>query len=327
MLVPVVEALALRYPDLRITVVSRPMVESIFRLLPANVQFVGINPRNYAGVRGLWRMFTMLHRLAPTHVADMHNVLRTIALRHGFLFTDVKMRHINKDRAGRRAFLEAPVKQQQTSSFERYAEVLRRLGFPIEIDHTRPAIGSLIAHLPEVHLQPIAEGNYRIGIAPFAAHRGKIYPKELMEQVVEKLTEAGHHVYLFGAGSAEKDIIAEWTRRFDGAHSVVGKFADIAGELKLMSQLHLILTMDSGNMHLAALSGRPVVSIWGATHPLGGFLGWGCSPGNILQCSDLSCRPCSIFGKAPCRRGDYACLYRITPEHVVQRIYEILTHQ
>ena len=81
--------------------------------------------------------------------------------------------------------------------------------------------------------------------------------------------------------------------------------------------------MDSSNMHLASLTGTPVVSVWGATHPYAGFLGWGQTAKNAIQI-DLECRPCSIFGQKPCRRGDYACMNRIAPETIIERTNNIL---
>ena len=85
-----------------------------------------------------------------------------------------------------------------------------------------------------------------------------------------------------------------------------------------------MISMDSANMHLASLTATPVVSIWGATHPYAGFMGWGQSEDNALQVSDLDCRPCSIYGKNPCARGDYACMNSIKPESIVQKVGEIV---
>ena len=89
----------------------------------------------------------------------------------------------------------------------------------------------------------------------------------------------------------------------------------------LMSQLDVMLSMDSANMHLASLVNTPVVSIWGATHPYSGFMGWNQSMQNVIQ-TDLPCRPCSIYGKTPCHRGDYACLTSIKPETVVKKLLQ-----
>ncbi len=310
MTVPVVDALARQYPDARITVVSRPFVGSVFRLLPPNVTFVGINPRQYKGVAGLWRLYKELRALNPTHVADLHNVLRTQVVRKFFALAGTPVKHLVKDRRARKAFIAAPVKTQQVTSFERYASVLARLGFPIELDMTRPV------RLVESRK---TDGPARVGIAPFAAHQGKIYPLDMMEQVVDLLTQGGREVYLFGAGDKEKAILEGWASKYPLTHSVVGTLPNMAAELELIASLDVMLAMDSGNMHLAALSSTPVVSVWGATHPLGGFLGWGCTRDNVVQLP-LDCRPCSTYGSKPCRWGDYRCLTGITPQQIIARL-------
>jgi ADP-heptose:LPS heptosyltransferase len=84
-----------------------------------------------------------------------------------------------------------------------------------------------------------------------------------------------------------------------------------------------MISMDSANMHMASLVGTPVVSIWGATHPFAGFMGWGQDPNNAIQL-DMDCRPCSIFGNKPCKRGDYACLNGISPKQVLEHIEALL---
>ena len=90
-----------------------------------------------------------------------------------------------------------------------------------------------------------------------------------------------------------------------------------------MSHLNAMLSMDSANMHMASLVATPVVSVWGATHPYAGFMGWGQKPENIVQV-ELDCRPCSIYGQKPCLRGDYACMNMIKPEIIVEKINFLL---
>lgn len=103
---------------------------------------------------------------------------------------------------------------------------------------------------------------------------------------------------------------------------MVGKLKDMASEADFMAGLKVMVTMDSGNMHLASLTDTPVVSIWGATHPLGGFLGWGQKMENTVQ-ADLPCRPCSTFGNKPCRLGGYPCLYSIEPETIADKVLKL----
>ncbi|MDE6541614.1 MAG: glycosyl transferase family 1, partial [Muribaculaceae bacterium] len=76
--------------------------------------------------------------------------------------------------------------------------------------------------------------------------------------------------------------------------------------------LDCMLTMDSGNMHLAAIAGTPTLSIWGATHPYCGFAAWRQSDADTIQLP-VPCRPCSVFGNRPCRRRDLMCLDAIRP--------------
>ena len=162
-----------------------------------------------------------------------------------------------------------------------------------------------------------------IGIAPFAKHKGKIYPLELQEQVVAHFAaNPAVKVFLFGGGKSEQEVFDSWIAKYPSVVSMIGKL-NMRTELNLMSHLDVMLSMDSANMHLASLVNIPVVSVWGATHPYAGFMGWKQLPVNTVQL-DLSCRPCSVYGQKPCWRGDYACLRDITPEQVIAKIEGII---
>jgi ADP-heptose:LPS heptosyltransferase len=93
-------------------------------------------------------------------------------------------------------------------------------------------------------------------------------------------------------------------------------------EITLMTHLDLMVCTDSSNMHLATMVNIPVVSIWGGTHPDVGFAPFAKGEESILQISrvDVSCRPCSVYGKETCFRGDFACLNQITPQMVTDKI-------
>lgn len=309
MTVPVIRSLSRQYPDLKITVVSRPYVGSIFERLSGNIHFVGINPRNYSGLFGLYRLFKEVKSLSPTHYCDLHDVLRTKFLTFMFRLTGIPTSHIVKDLKARKAFIESEVKSQQETSFERYAKAINAL-FPFSLDPH--ALGQPAGKVK------IEAKEMRIGIAPFAAHKGKIYPLDKTEQVVRILSSRVRDIYLFGAGESEKSLMEQWDARYGNVHSMVGQLSNMAAEMNLIEQLDLMLTMDSGNMHLASLTSTPVYSIWGATHPLGGFLGWNQPMDRCIQ-KDLACRPCSIFGNKPCKFGNYPCL-DISPEEIAERL-------
>ncbi len=80
-----------------------------------------------------------------------------------------------------------------------------------------------------------------------------------------------------------------------------------------------MISMDSANMHIAALTGIKIVSIWGATHPFAGFTPF--IPDEkfyIVQNSDLGCRPCSVYGNKKCYKGTLECMNSILPEEIVK---------
>jgi ADP-heptose:LPS heptosyltransferase len=164
-----------------------------------------------------------------------------------------------------------------------------------------------------------------IGVAPFAAHEGKTYPPRLMHQVIEQLIKKypKARIFLFGRGPQEEQYFTQWCEQHAACVYTGKQLENMHQELILMSHLDVMVSMDSSNMHLASLTGTPVVSIWGATHPYAGFMGWGQTEENAVQIS-LDCRPCSIFGQKPCLRGDYACMRNITPENIVEKVEMVI---
>ncbi len=329
MSVPVVDTLARRHPHLRITVLSRPACAPLFDRLPANVAFRGVDLRvAYAGRKGLDRLFAELMAAGIDGVADFHGVLRSHYLRLRFALRGVPTARIRKGRwAKRRLVNHAPgAFVQLPSSVERYGRVLARLGFRVDPDFRSLFPDGASVPLPAAcGIAEKVSGEKWIGIAPFAAHRGKVYPPERMEEVIARLSGQwpGARFFVFTGRGEAAAWRQRWEGRFDRLLFTAGRLGGLSGELALMSRLDVMVSMDSANMHLASLAGVPVVSIWGATHPYAGFLGYGQSLSLAVQV-DLLCRPCSVYGGRACRRGDYACLHLVTPDAVVSRTNEVL---
>ena len=297
MAVPVVWALANQYPDIRVTVLSRGTARPLFDDLAPNVNFMEADVKHeYHGVRGLNALYRRLVAKQFTKVADLHNVLRSDYLRMRFNLGRYRVEHIDKHRRLRRKLTSYKNKERQQlpSSFENYAEVFARLGYPVDISQFHSIF-------------PPEGGNLNMLIA----------------QLIQKQPNA--RIFLFGQGDLEEEYFKQWCDQYKQC-LYVGKHCEtLYQELILMSHLDVMLSMDSANMHLASLTAIPVVSIWGATHPMAGFLGYHQSQENAIQV-DLDCRPCSIFGNKPCKRGDYACLNNIPPERIVERITSIINN-
>ncbi len=315
MCVPVVHDLAVQYPDLDITMLSREMARPLFEQLPQNVHFIAADLKGrHKGVIGLCRLWRDAHLSDFDYIADFHDVLRTWWLRSEGCLRRKKIAKIDKGRKGKKALTREKNKVfvQQPTSFERYGKVLEQLGFPIKPQFVKLDYSSFCETQK-------ATNETWVGIAPFAKHEAKVYPLEKMEQVIKVLSEKENTtLFLFGGGPLENEQIESLCAKYDRVRPAKSQ-QGLKGELALMGQLDVMLSMDSANMHLASLVGTRVVSLWGGTHPYAGFLGWNQKAEDCLQL-DLPCRPCSVYGNKPCLRGDYACMNSITPEQVIEKL-------
>ena len=322
MTIPVIYSLACEYPMHEITVLSRSSFQSLFQGLPPNVRFWGIDLKEkYNGIHGLNLLYNELRDEKYEFVADFHSVIRSQYLRIRFMLDGVKTASIVKGRKEKKKLTQKKNKTfvQLKSGFTRYYEVLEKLGFNFNVNFESVATET-DAHSSDLITFTGAKNDFKwLGIAPFAKHKGKIYPLELQEKVIAHFANDPRiKVFIFGGGESEKKLVDELVVKYPSVTSMVGKL-NMSQELLLMSRLDLMYSMDSANMHLASLVNTPVVSVWGATHPYAGFMGWNQSSENAIQV-DLFCRPCSIYGQIPCYRKDYACLYQISPENIINRI-------
>ncbi len=318
MTVPVLQLLLKQYTQLQVTVVSTAFVKPLFEGIE-RLHFVAADLKGaHKGFAGLCRLYRQLKKEVPYDaVADFHNVLRTKVLRSFMLLDGKPIAVMDKGRAEKKALTREHNKilKPLKTTFERYAEVLSQLHLPVLLNVTE---GLKEKQDVEEIKELKAQGFQLVGIAPFAQYERKMYPLPKMKEVVKMLLQYQHiKVYLFG-GKEDAAILQQWADEIPGVQNCAGnmRFAD---ELKLISNLHIMISMDSANMHLASLYGVPVVSIWGATHPYAGFNGWGQKWDNAVQV-DLYCRPCSVFGNKPGPRNDLACLQQISPLMVYSKV-------
>lgn len=317
MTAPVVAAVCVANPTVQFDVLSTSFFEPFFERLP-NLRFVGTDIRKEGGgVVALWRLSRRLQGLSSGYdlVVDLHDVLRTKLLRAMLRLHGARVFVVDKGRRAKRELVGGVRRVQLKPMAERYADVFRRAGLAV------PAVGRVRARrpLPQGFGVERREGESWIGVAPFAQHRGKMYPADKMRGVVDLLlAHPDVRVFLFGGGAGERQGAEAMAEGRDRCHVLIGKMP-LEDEMAVMSNLDVMLSMDSSAMHVASLYGVRVVSIWGATHPFAGFLGQGQSESDCLQRSDLECRPCSVFGNKACRFGDYRC-FEIEPGEVVCRV-------
>ncbi|WBV59318.1 glycosyltransferase family 9 protein [Chryseobacterium camelliae] len=291
-------------PDVEIVMVSRKNFESLFADIP-NVVFKGINLDDYKGFFGLNRLANeLIEEFKPDLVANLHDVIRTKILDKIYRRKGLKVFKIDKGKEEKERLTDIwnLNKVQLRKTVERYADVFREMGFKINLSH---------------QLRPSSNHKSGIGFAPFAQHQGKMLPLEKSYELVRILAQK-KKVYFFGGGKKETETLEKWEREIPNTYSLSGKLS-LAEELKKISELELMISMDSANMHLASLMGTRCISVWGSTHPYAGFLGFGQSEDDVVQIEDLTCRPCSVFGDKECYRGDWACLEELDVQKIVEK--------
>ena len=271
MTVPVIRAFVAQNPNIKITVVSRPFFQPFFDGIE-NVSFFGVDLNHrHKGFIGLLRLFSDLRKLNIDAVADLHNVLRSKIVRTLFALSGKKVAATDKGRAEKKALTSltnkvfAPVKPM----VERHVETIKKLGFSVDL--TNPKFPEKAILLEDILKITGTKNQNWIGIAPFAQYESKVYPIDLMQQVIDGLTKNKNcKIFLFGGGEKEIQLLNQLQNQHENVLVLAGKI-QFKQELEVISNLDIMLSMDSGNAHISSMLGVKVITLWGATHPYAGF--------------------------------------------------------
>jgi len=266
MTVPVLRAFTSQHPQVKVSVVTRGFFKPFFEDLPNVEVFVADLKGKHKGVLGLYKLSKELRKLGFDAVADLHNVLRSKILK--LFFFGKKVVQIDKGRAEKKALVAGEAAKQLKTTHQRYADVFKTLGF--NVDLSQPDVPKPKILAKSILDLGINANDTLVGIAPFAAYKSKMYPLEQMEDVIVQLAK-DYKIVLFGGGEKEMDVFNAFEAKYSNVISVAGRL-DFKDELALISNLRLMLAMDSGNGHLAAMLGVNVITIWGVTHPFAGFV-------------------------------------------------------
>ncbi|MFV8358868.1 glycosyltransferase family 9 protein [Flavobacterium sp. LS1P3] len=325
MTVPVLRAFVSQYPQVKITVISRPFFKPFFEGIP-NLSFFAFDEKErHKGFLGLLLLFQDLKGLNIDAFADLHNVLRSKIIRNLFALSGKKTASVDKGRAEKKALTqpENKVFKQLPTMFERHVKVFEQLGFIVDLSSR--SVGTVFAKKAVLSTEILAligaENQKLIGIAPFAQYDSKVYPLDLMQEVINQLSKnLEYKILLFGGGKKEIEILDSFSVNKENVINMAGKIK-FQQELQLIGNLNVMLSMDSGNAHIAAMLGVKVITLWGATHPYAGF-----SPFNQpLENALVSDRnqfpklPTSVYGNKKVN-GYEGAMRTILPDTIVLKI-------
>lgn len=312
-------------PEARVDLAVRDDYVALARALPGVERVLEV-PRA-AGAARLLRIGSDWARAGYTHVFDLHRSLRSRLLtwrlrgrlRRGFHKQELPrwaLIHLRRDVYARFGGTLA--------MRERLFEPLRRLGVQTPIPETRlivpePSAWRLARRLRTAGMAPPCR---LIGVAPGARWESKRWPTARWIELLRELARHIEHRFVL-VGAPDERVLCARVQAALPEHclDLCGRI-DLLETAALLGRCDVVVTHDSGLMHVAEAMGRPVVALFGPTTPRFGYAPY----------RDLSrvlyeppvCSPCSKNGSRPCHRPTHECMLNLDVEGVSAATLSVL---
>ncbi|MCX7983434.1 MAG: lipopolysaccharide heptosyltransferase II [Bacteroidetes bacterium] len=313
---PLIKNLRKKFPNARIDYVVRKEFADVLRYNPHISNLYIFDAAN--GFQGLLELKRNFKKVGYDLILDIHNNIRSKILRFGMKGI---VKRVNKRVVTRwvlinlklniyRSIVPVPI---------RYLNTVRE--FQVEIDNE-----GLEIYIPKdaretvrAVLSDLGSGIV-IGICPTAKHNTKRWLEERFAEVAFRLHEIyGAKILLFGAANERNECaeIEEKILRRSGriVYNCAGLFT-IVETAAAMDLCNLIISNDSGLMHVASALKKKVVAIFGPTVREFGFFPYN-TTSIVLEHVSLKCRPCSHVGLDKCPKKHFRCMREITVEQVL----------
>ena len=154
-----------------------------------------------------------------------------------------------------------------------------------------------------------------LGVAPGASHGPKRWPPERFARVADHMAKSRDMKVLLLGSEADRPVTGEVARAMERPAVDWTGATDLAALAAAVQRCALLVSNDSGPMHVATAVGTPVIGVFGATHPRLGFAPVG--PADAAVTLDLPCSPCSLHGNRACRFRTHACMEDLDPRRVI----------
>ena len=327
MLLPVLKGVLESNKDLEIYLLTRkylfPFFEGIknLHLLEADLS------DRHEGFRGIYRLFQDLkNEINPDEVIDLHQVLRTYLLNFFFKLKGTKVTKFDKGTLEKKIQVKKKSKQQLPNTIDRYQKAFEEIGLKFQLPNAPILKKKIDEENFTQNFGALTKETKLIGIAPFAQHKQKIWGVDKVEKLIVKIQQNYEaKIILFGGGLTEINRLSRLESKFENVFVSAQRYA-LDEEIGIIGHLDAMISMDSANMHIAALCGTPTISIWGGTHSALGFAPYQQPKENIIEYTGdkIACRPCSVYGNKKCIYNDVRCMNYVEVDQVYNRLREIL---
>jgi len=311
---PLIRALRARHPDATIAALTGHACAPLLAGNPRLDEVLALEPGG-----SLATLARDLRRRRFTHLLDLHGNLRSRVLR---LLVPGPWRGFDARRGPRRELIrhKRDVYPDRLPVAERYFEAARDLGV---VPDGKPAeffASPRARQAADEWLEAADLGRGLVVLAPGAAHPTKRWPLAHWERLAAALARQDWLVAVLGG--PEDTLAADVVARAAGGRgrNAAGRF-DLQGAGALLARARVVVSGDTGLMHLATAVGAPVVALFGPTVEQFGFFPYRARA--VVLERDLPCRPCSSKGGRACPLGHHRCLTEIAPDQVLPRVLEL----
>ena len=259
------------------------------------------------------------------YVIDLHHNLRTLKIKRALGKKSFSFNKLNIEK-----WILTNFKRNRLPDVhivDRYMETVSAFGIKDDgagLDYFIPKTEVV----PETDIPATHHAGY-IAVVIGAALNTKRYP---VHKVMEFCKSIQHPVMLLGGKEDAEDGKKIAALDEFKIYNACGKFS-INESADLVRRAKLVVTNDTGLMHIATAFKRPVISLWGNTVPeFGMYPYYGNNflshqpkqPYDILEVNNLKCRPCSKIGYPKCPLGHFKCMENIDPAIVLDKVNERL---
>jgi len=306
------------------TVLTKSALVPVFQNHPAVTDIIGLEPEDLAPVK----LGELAHRLSADHdgFLDLHANLRSRLMTLGWSGPVCRYPKFSLER---RFFLLSRG-HIGGASLKTYCVTQR---YALALEKTPPPREELLPCLclteDERAAAALRLGRSRVdrdrplvAFHPYATHVNKAWPAEYWKALGAILSSQGVDWLVVGRDNRPVDgLVAEGDTRFGDGLDFTNA-TSLRETAALLEQADLMVSGDSGPMHLACAVKTPVVALFGPTTAEWGFFPQG-PRDTVLEPSDCACRPCSLHGNHLCRRQQ-ACMRSITPQRVAEQVLRTL---
>lgn len=315
---PVTRALRQRYPDAEIAITVKRAYEPLARLLPGVDTVIAFDPSD-----GFSQLRASVRQRHFDLMIDLHANLRSRLLtRSGGAPHIIRYRKRRIARMGMVYNTRLSIPTRHTVDL--YLDALAALDITGSDRHPSLAVhaAARATVLDRLRTHGVTDDHLILGLAPGASSPTKQWPVRHFVRLADQYRQNPETTVLLVGGEHDRETSNAVT------DAMAAPSIDWTGSIDLsllpavIERCHVLVSNDSGPMHVASAVGTPVIGLFGPTHPRLGFAPLG--DRDMALSLDLECSPCSLHGEKPCWKDTHACLEELRIDRVIQEITQHL---